>query len=343
MTAPSSTSSEVTVLRTYEQFAAIGAEWQDLFAAAERPTPYQRHGWLKLCWNTVWRHPLNRLRVVLLRENGRLVLAGAFVLGWRKLRPIVYLLGSLTPQYDDVLWRPGAGTSSHTLQLLAALRGELSFPRQLKLDQVLDDSPLVAHARTRPDTRFAPSNTASRIPLHQFGSFDAYFETLSKTLRGDHRRRLRTIMALPDAKFDIRGGDDRAEVVAWTLDRKRAWLGETGREAEWLKGGRIDAVFRALLAEPDVPDVWVSSIRAEGKIIAAAICLVDGDTVYYSKITHDPAYGKQSPARTLTLEIVREAMHSGFRWFDLGQGSSEWKRRFSPLKAGVARARIHLA
>lgn len=342
MTVSAPTSTQVTVLRSYEQFAAIGAEWQELFAAAERPTPYQGHGWLKLCWNTVWRHPLNRLRVVLLRDGGTLVAGGAFVLGWRKLRPIVYLLGSLTPQYDDVLWRPGAGTPAHTVQMLDALRGELTFPRQLKLDQVLEDSPLVAHARTRPDSRLAVFTGASRIPLHAFGSFEAYFETLSKNLKGDHRRRLRTIMALPDAKFDIRGGDDRGEVVAWTLDRKRAWLGETGREAKWLKDGRIDAVFRALLAERDVPGVWVSSIRAEGKIIAAAISLVDGDTVYYSKITHDPAYGKQSPARTLTLEIVREAMQSGFRWFDLGQGSSEWKHRFEPLKTGVARARIPL-
>ena len=340
MTAPAGT--EVTVLRTYEQFVAIAAEWQELFAAAERPTPYQRHSWLRHCWTIAWRHPLNRLRVVLVRRNGRLAMAGAFVLGWRRLRPIVYLLSSRTPQYDDLLWRPGPDIRADVALLLEALGGELRLPRQLKLDQVLEPSPLITYAGEQARAGVRSFTRTSHIPLHQFEGYDAYFESLSRNLRVDHRRRLRRLADL-HAEVEIRGGADRAEVVAWTLDRKRAWLTETGKQAAWLRGGRVDAMFGALLAENgDSPDLWASSIRVDGRIIAGGISLVEGDTLYYSKITHDPAYGKHSPARTLTLLIIREALEAGLRWFDLGQGNTAWKHRFTSASLGVARARIRL-
>ena len=65
-----------TVLKRYEEFLALEDEWRELFAAAERPIPYQRHSWLRLCWEMVWRRPLNRLRVIVVRDrSGALVMA----------------------------------------------------------------------------------------------------------------------------------------------------------------------------------------------------------------------------------------------------------------------------
>src|SRR5690606_10595786 len=52
-----------TVLHRFADFLALEPEWRELHAAAERPFTWQRHRWLRLSWELVWRRPLNRLRI----------------------------------------------------------------------------------------------------------------------------------------------------------------------------------------------------------------------------------------------------------------------------------------
>lgn len=74
------------VLRDLPAFLAVRQEWEALRAQARFAPVFLSHKWLRLSWEQRWRRFPNQLRIVLVRDNGRLVMAGAFVVflfrGW---------------------------------------------------------------------------------------------------------------------------------------------------------------------------------------------------------------------------------------------------------------------
>jgi|GEM_PF-5482653 len=322
----------VTVLRSLRDFMTIEAEWRELFAAAAYPTPFLRHRWLRLSWELRARRFPNRLRVILVREHGRLVMAGAFVLGTRRLKPQFEFLASGTPQYHDLLWRHSDNTARQAELLLEVLLTETPLQAKLATRYLRDISPLRPAMRSAGlEQRVLHEWPCAFVALDADPSFDAYLATLSSNLRLDHQRRLRRYA---DAGFvyALERGVAAREVVQWCFDSKRRWLERTNQEADWLESGHVDRFFASFLdGEDDVPETWVASLRSAGQLMAASITFIERDAAFFSKITHDPAFNQHSPGRTLTLLLIEAAFRRGLREFDLGVGALEWKQRLRPV------------
>lgn len=322
----------VAVLKSFKAFSAIEPEWRELFAAAERPTPFLRHRWLRLSWELQARRFPNRLRVVLVRQHGVLMMAGAFVLGLRRLKPQFQFLASGTPQYHDVLWRKSDGTAEQADLLLDTLISETVLQAKLATRYLRDVSPLRAAVEARGlEQRIFHEWPSPYVALGRHADFAAYLDTLSPKLRDDHRRRLRRYSG-GGFRYAHEAGAAARDVVQWGFDSKRHWLDRNEQQADWLRNGHVDRFFASFLdGADDVPETWVASLRSEGKVFAASVVFIERDAAFFSKITHDPAFDRHSPGRTLTLLLIESAFQRGLSEFDLGVGSLDWKRRLQPV------------
>lgn len=89
-----------SVCRDPSEFAALAREWDELRGRSRGSTPFQSHTWLNSWWQSYGR--TDRLRVVLVRDKGRLVAVAPLMLTYRPLPTLVALGGGIT-DFCDVL------------------------------------------------------------------------------------------------------------------------------------------------------------------------------------------------------------------------------------------------
>lgn len=336
---------QVSVLRSYAEFLAIETEWRELFAEAGEQHSFLRHSWLCASWELAFKRFPNRLRVVIVRRDGRLSVAGCFVLGYRRLRPVARLLGSAFPQLDDVLWRASEFAVTDTVLMLRALARSARLPLWLDLWSLRDDSILArALAESGLSRRLRHVEQSVQLLLGPYAGFDEYFETLSHNLRVDHRRRLRRFSAMPGFAHVAESPATGRETLHWLFSAKREWIARKDWRADWLTSGFIDTFFERLSTwGRDEPEVRIASLRVENRIVAASLSLIEGPRVNFAILTHDPALDQQSPGRTLTLlEIAAAFERPGCKEFDFGHGSVGWKQRLAQQRHDVTSERIRL-
>jgi len=331
------------VLRDYPSFLALREEWEGLRARARYAPVSLSHKWLRLSWEMRWRRFPNQLRIVLIREQGQLVMAGAFVAflfrGW----PAVNFLDSGSPQHDDVLYVASDTTEEQARLLLSALRRSLPLPMTLRARRLQDDCPLRAAARAlgwRSRTRGQVK--AVTLDLTRFARFEDYLQSLSRKTREGHRRQLRRLRALPDFSFRHEAGEERFVALRWLLDHKREWLERRGLKGDWLKTGSFDRFVDRLLRDEDAPEFWVLTMRTGQRIIAATLCLSERETLNYSKITQDPEFDPMSPGFTTNVLMIREAFAAGFQRIDFGHGNYDTKSRLTKQTHDVMTERIEM-
>ncbi|MFJ8823627.1 GNAT family N-acetyltransferase [Streptomyces sp. NPDC102467] len=102
--APAPSAPVVTVCTDAAEFGALREEWNRLHRSCGTATPFQSHAWLHSWWLSYGRP--GRLRVVLVRLEGRLVAAAPLML---RLRPFPSLtpLGTAISDFSDVLVEDG--------------------------------------------------------------------------------------------------------------------------------------------------------------------------------------------------------------------------------------------
>ncbi|WP_445402972.1 GNAT family N-acetyltransferase [Streptomyces sp. LE64] len=113
-------------------FAALAPEWAALFARCRTATPFQHHAWLHSWWRSYGRP--GRLRVVLVREAGRLVAAAPLTLVHRPWPTLVPLGGPLSDHADVLLDDDRAEPAARALAagIAAAGRGALVDLREVR-------------------------------------------------------------------------------------------------------------------------------------------------------------------------------------------------------------------
>jgi CelD/BcsL family acetyltransferase involved in cellulose biosynthesis len=91
----------VEIRRDDEALAEVRAEWNDLFARCPEATPFQAHAWLDAWWRS-YGVP-GRLRLVLVRLDGKLVAAAALIRRRRWSCRVATPLGGALSDFTDVL------------------------------------------------------------------------------------------------------------------------------------------------------------------------------------------------------------------------------------------------
>lgn len=329
----------VEVLRGFDRWLAVADEWEELCDAAERPLPYLRRGWVRAGWE-LQPHGLSRLLTVLVRERGRLVMAGLFELGFRGLGPVVRVPYPGVPQLDDIVWRRSGSTERQARLLLEALRGALWLPRFFRSGAIRAGSPLLAAAEAMGLPRRSRRTTDNHVvPLADYPDFASYLQARGNNLRLDHGRRLRRIH--DSGRFELER-TRTPEVLAWLLEHKLAWVDRTGRNADWLTTGYTARFLeRALLAPGAQPwSIWTASL--DGRCFAATLCLEEPGLWHPFMVAQDPALDRLSPGRTLTLLVIEQAFAAGIGQLDLGITNPHWKDRLGAAHQPVLNERIRL-
>lgn len=333
----------VEILRSIDAFVTFETEWSDLFAKAANPVSYLSHSWLRLCCQPSRNTQNKQLLIIAVREDGHLVMAGAFVLTTREETPIVRFLASGTPQLEDVLWRATARTRDHADLLLATLRAEKGEHRQLRMRRVPEDS-VFREAVARAGLNVRPLKSADYffIPLSDHRDFEAYLAALSANLRHDHRRQMRRLEERGGFAFAIEGAPQVGEALDWMFEQKRAWLAAQNMPMGSFQNRRIDRFVARFIESEGPSKSWVATLRIKGQIIAAGLAFLERDAVNFRVVAHDPAFSVNSPGRCLAMLLVAEAFSRGAPAFTFGTGGMEWKERLLPKRGSVLSERIRL-
>jgi CelD/BcsL family acetyltransferase involved in cellulose biosynthesis len=320
------------------KFAALEADWNDLFTRAAAQTPFLRYSWSRLCWERQRTIRGTSLFVIVVRDNRKPVLIAPFVTKrsgfWRQ---DLSFLDSLTPQYNDLLVASDDAPRyvSYFWQVLST-RPRL---RRFAAMWVRDDSPLAPYLRAAAHKE--GFHEAPLIDLTKFETWEHYLQCLSKSLSEDHRRQLRRL-AKSGAAFAANDQVNFTSSINWLFAQKRDWLERKNKTHKWLREPETEKLFVAVAKEGvDSGRIEVATLRADdGSIIASGLWFREGSMLYLSKFAYDPAWHSYSPARTLLLLTIERAFREGLQKVDLMIGGDTYKKRLATGATIVRNRRI---
>ncbi|MCW3835958.1 GNAT family N-acetyltransferase [Sphingomonas canadensis] len=162
------------------------------------------------------------------------------------------------------------------------------------------------------------------------GSFDTWFEGLSSNARQQLRRKARRIAQESGGELDVRAFRTPDELEGFHDIARRISL-RTYQERLMGSGLPDSAEFiHAMLADAAADRVRAWLLYIGGEPAAYLYCPVEGDTVIYAHVGHDPAFNELSPGAVLQLEAMRDLFDEGrYSRFDFTEGEGQHKRQMA--------------
>jgi CelD/BcsL family acetyltransferase involved in cellulose biosynthesis len=300
----------------------LGAEWDELYQRCSTATPFQTHAWLTSWWQHYGRG--HELLVVLVRRGGRL-LAGLPLLrarrfGCRVLSPIGGALSDFTDILLDDDQREEAGQ--------AAIRALLDQP----------DWDVMDFPETRPgsavgylgglwprQSRFLPASTClamAALPIEE------QLARIGGRSAGKLRRSLRKVDELDVEIADV--PPERVESAVDGLLRLHAqqWTGR-GINKEHLRPRFRNHLSQAACLMVASGQASVTEFRADGRLVAANLCLIGRDFSGGYLYGADPALRSRIDTFALVLRhSLREAHERGLPTLSMLRGAESHKARW---------------
>lgn len=175
----------------------------------------------------------------------------------------------------------------------------------------------------------------TRYHLDFAGGFDAWLAGLSSNARQGLKRKAKKIAAASGGQLDVRRFRTAEELAAFHPVARA--ISATTYQERLLGSGLPDGAefleaMRALAAADQVR-AWLLYIA--GEPAAYLYCPIQGDTVIYAHVGHDPRFNDWSPGAVLQLEAMQDLFGEGcFAAFDFTEGEGQHKRQFAT--GGVA-------
>ncbi len=85
----------------------------------------------------------------------------------------------------------------------------------------------------------------------------------------------------------------------------------------------------------------LSTLRVDGKLIAAEFNLRSGTLLHGWLVAFDPKFGKYSPGMLLTHKILQAIPKHGLAYYDAGSGHGHYKKYFTNMTSTIAHGPIH--
>lgn len=328
---------EIVPVWSSEEFSRWAGDWDRLVRAADRPSPFFLHGWLR-AWLDRYVSP-EGLRAVIARRNGKLVGALPLVVEHCRGVRVARFPGPPGTSLGDIFLAPGEASE---LAFMIAEHGV-----QARLFEFADLLGYPAGGRLAAAT--------GRIPLRQIERLEApvldlssgwetvYRRQTSSKSRNLHRRRRRQLAGL--GKLELTVSRTLAELEpaldeAFTLHELR-WHGRPDRsEFATPRGREFNRAALRNLAQLGLPRIV--TLRLDGRPIAFHYYLLLERRMYVYRLAFDPAYGRYSPGLITTLEAIEAAASEGAERVEFLGGGEEYKLaladRLEPLYHGFGLA-----
>jgi len=309
----------VELLDGRQSFDRLSEPWRALAAESPTATPFQSWEW-QSTWFEVWGRG-KAPRIVAVYEGNDLVGLMPFVKTtglWRTLRP----MGIGPSDYLHPLFRDGyeQEVSTH----LGGAIGEMRDVDLVDLHQVRETRGLASCLAGT-----VSSHQATCLALDLPGSYEAYLQTIGKSLRYDVRKLDRTLFQSGKARIEDHRPGELQETFTQFLElhrarwRKRglpgAFFGPTIRfQRQWLPRAEQNGWLRLRI------------LTVDSKPVGAIYALAMHGATYYYQAGFDPTEGSISPGTLLVAHTIRRSIEEGAIRFDFMRGDEPYKRRWKP-------------
>lgn len=324
--------------------AALGPEWNALFALAGRPQQvFQSHAFCELFASSFklgHRHDGSerdctcKLAIVTIRRIGRLVLVFPLVESRQLGNRILSWLGEPIAQYGDAL--VDTAEDADTLlraaidHLKATLKPDIFRLRKVRSDAAV--APVLAQLGVTPyDSVEAPC-----VTLAAGGS--AFEDRQTGKAKKNRRRLMRRLEENGTVTFgEIHSAADATSIVRTGLQLKRNWLVRRGHVSPALSDPGVDAFLQALAADGQRATGWsLFALSLDDRPVAVAWGFRCRQRLMLHFITH-AADVEKSGVGVLNLEaILRLAEAEGLEALDLLPPKAEYKLDWADVSVTVA-------
>lgn len=313
--------SAATVCRDADRFGALAAEWDELSERSVGATAFQSHAWLHSWWQS-YGTP-GRLRVVLVREGGRLVAAAPLMLTHRPLPTLVALGGGIT-DFCDVLVDRTSPTAAPLLAkaLYRASRGAVVDLREVRpgaaAEQVYDAWPGVR--------RRLEDSACLELPGMPM---EGLLQRLPTASAKRTRQKLRKIDKMGIKEYEVLPSEAAPAVHTLLRLHEMQWQGR-GVTTEHLRPRFRAHLERSFQRLAERGAATLTEYRIDDETVAADITFVGGDMVCgYLYGAHPRLRSQRVDITTMLLRhAASEADARGCGTLNLLRGAEPHKLRW---------------
>jgi CelD/BcsL family acetyltransferase involved in cellulose biosynthesis len=316
--------------------AALREEWDDLFARCRTATPFQSHAWLDAWWRG-YGVP-GRLRVVLVRHEGRLVGAAAFVRERRGLCTVLTPLGGALSDFTDVLLDDAVAEPAARLLAAELFRSRdwdlLDFP------ETRDDA--AAHRVLLPGWPGRHWRVPASVCLELKATpAEDLVRDLPGHARKTVRRRLNQIARLDLETRAVPAGETGRAVADLLRLHAAQWEGRGGNP-EHQRPRFVRHLTHAVRGMVDAGQAAVLEYRIGGHLVASNLVVIGPDLAGGYLYGAEPSLRDRIDLATLLVTSTIDLAHErGCATMSMLRGAESYKQRWRPREA--ANQRILLA
>ncbi|AXE96527.1 MULTISPECIES: GNAT family N-acetyltransferase [Paraburkholderia] len=321
-------------------FRALQHEWDVLWSRAHGHY-YQSFSYCWLAWRHVSKPHGRRLKCIVCREGGQLVMIWPLETCRRALWTYLVPLGPEGGDYTSVLVRDGEAAPALIAGAwdTARRRCGADFIHLQYVRETLELYTLVSRERS---VLFAEAHNAFAARLRGRGErngWDDYCRTLGTLFGkrpGGFAKRLSREGKVAVRVVDPAEESETASIVEWMLNCKRSWSDRVGKRSAWLDSPEYECFLAKLIHSPDVPSMARLIVVTLNEAPVAAIIVSVGNP-WASAIFagYDPYYGRCCPGLVAVEACVKWAFDNGFD-LDFGVGNERFKAYWSRGEASTA-------
>ncbi|HEY5982152.1 MAG TPA: GNAT family N-acetyltransferase [Anaerolineales bacterium] len=332
----------------HANFAEIAPEkWNGLSTGGISDTPFARHEYLKLWWETrgggEW--PQAELFLISASENGRLAGIAPLFTADHDGRKALLLVGSIEiSDYLDLIVRAeelGAFTKG-LLDFITEIPGLQGLP--LDLYDIADSSPTLAVLAAEAAQRGWKYDEQIYRPTPRIAlaaDFETYLTGLDKKQRHEIRRKLRRASEGPTpANFELL---EQAEQLDASIEQFLELMTHDDNKKRFLSPEMRDHMRALMHVAWDAGYLWMAFLTVGGMKAAAVLNFDHRNKLWGYNSAVNREYTELSPGWVLLAHQIRWACEHRRNEFDFMRGDEDYKYRFGAVNQHVMRVRIDRA
>jgi len=320
---------QVKIINNIEEFNGLEPAWNEALAKSGSDNFFLRHEWLASWWQYYGQG--NELFVVLLLDEGTIIAAAPLMIKhsrfhFRSLRFIAY---EVTDYNDFIAIRE----PEECFKLISAeiLRQHQRWD-MLDLYFLREDSPHFTYWTKYfkdVDGVFGKQKNVDAsvvIDLNKYGSWEEYFNKLSKKTRDDIKRQLNRLNKLGRISFDrTRTKEAGIQLFREFIAKHQARWHELSQASQFSDPTLVNKYLALIdkLAGNGLLDL--SCLKLDGVPIAFHFGYVYNRCFFYYTPAFDPRYAAYSPGKILLKYLMENSFRDKLMIFDLLRGTEKYK------------------
>ncbi len=317
------------IVSTEAGLLALETEWNGLWARAGRPYLSRSFGWCLAGWRTTAMPRGRRLHIVVMREEGRIVLIWPMTTDRQMGIRVARALGPESTEYDPILVEAGDEAARRIAQAWAFVRQQGAA--SVVTVPFVEEGTVVADALSRGAVyRTDHILPSPKTVFPENESWETYWRSRSANLRNGLTRRRKRMSERGAVTLDwVEDDATFATLLDWALGHKQAWMKRSGLANDFLGTPEYRAFLLALWAgQPAGGRLGMLALRVDGVPVAVKIGCLDGKRMEGFITTYDPAWSAFSPGQIILADCLRWCRDNGLN-YDFRIGDEAYKQDWS--------------